>query len=554
MILEVASDIAVPFLMSKIVDIGIVNLDKEYIIKTGIFMILIAFFGMFFGVLSSHFGAKAGFGMGSDIREATFKKIQNLSFAKLNKFSKASLITRLTNDCTVISRVGMMTLRMAIRSPFMLLFALIMAFSINKKLSLIFLIIIPIITFFIVTVLKKARPLFKKAQEKIDNLNLVIQENLIGIKVVKSFNRQSVEEKKFKDANEDFQKTTFKAIKNIISILPMLNLAIYTTIIAVLWTGSYEISSGVMGKGQLISFITYSTQVLISLMMMTVYFTNLMRAITSYGRVTEVINTSEDMHISKNPIKSVSGGDILFKDVYFCYPFSSSDCLENINLNIQSGETVGIIGSTGSGKTTLVQLIPRLFDVSSGMIKIGGKDVRDYDPYILRESISFVPQKNILFSGTVRHNMKFGNENATDDDIVYALKQAYAWDFLKDNPSPLDTKVEQNGDNFSGGQKQRLCIARALVKKSNILILDDSTSAVDADTDSKIQSSLKDFLPDITKIIISQKILSLQNCDKIVVMDEGKIESIGTNDYLIKNSEIYNQIYTSQMKGVMASE
>lgn len=551
MVLEVIADITIPYLMAKIVDVGIKNLDNDYIIKTSLFMIFVAFLGIVFGIISSHLGATAGYGLGAEMRRGLFEKIQNLSFSSINKFSVASLVTRLTNDINTLSQVTMMSLRVAIRAPFMMIFALIMAFNINNRLATIFLVNIPFMLIISYIVVKKAKPLFKKAQQKIDKLNLIIQENLIGIKVVKSFNREKSEREKFGKANEEFQQTIFSAIRLALSLFPIFNLIVYVSIVAVLWLGSFEITAGSMGKGELISFITYNTQVLMSLIMLAMYFAQVMRAITSLGRVNEVLSEEDDITIEDDMIDTIKNGEIIFDNVSFAYAPTTNYLLENINLEIKSGETIGIIGSTGSGKSTLVQLIPRLYELCEGKIKVGGVDIKSYHPKALRKNISYVPQKNILFSGTIRENIRFEDKTITDEDIIKALKMAQAWDFLKKNEHPLDTIVEQGGKNFSGGQKQRLCIARAFVKKSKILILDDATSAIDTDTEQRIQKSFKEIYPNTTKLIISQKISSIENADKIIVMNEGKIEDIGTNDYLIKNNKNYNEIYTSQMKAVM---
>lgn len=551
MILEVVADIAIPYLMSRIVDVGIVNNDISYILKIGLIMIAAAIFGIVFGVISSHYGAKAGFGFAAEVRKELFKKVQSFSFANLDKFSVSSLITRLTNDCNTLGQVTMMSLRMAVRAPFLMLFAIIMAFRINASLAKVFMVAIPVTVVLLTIILSKARPLFIEIQNRVDKVNGIIQENLIGIRVVKSFNRQKFEEEKFKRRNDALRNTALKAVSVIIFFMPVLTVIIYSTIISVLWFGGKQIVVGNMGSGDLISFITYITQVLMALMMMSFFFMQLLRGAASVNRIVEVLNTNSEIIESENPISVIPDGSISFDNVSFKYPNSAENTLRNINFHINSGEVIGIIGSTGSSKSTLVQLIPRLYDVTEGEVKVGGVDVRDIDIKVLRNNIAFVLQKNVLFSGTIRENMQWGNENATDEQIINALKQSQAWEFVSKYNDGLDYKVEQGGDNFSGGQKQRLTIARALLKSPKIIILDDSTSAVDVATDYKIQRAFKEELKSVTTIIIAQRISSIQHADRIFVMNEGKIESIGKHDTLMENSPIYKEIYESQQKGVV---
>lgn len=551
MILEVLADIIIPYLMSLVVDVGIENRDIDYIVKIGLVMVAVAILAIVFGVISAHCGARAGFGFASEIRKAAFTKIQTFSFANLDQFTVSSLITRLTNDCNTIGQVTMMSLRMAIRAPFLMLFALIMSATINASLARVFAISIPVTVFFIVVGIIKATPLFKEMQTRVDRVNAIIQENLTGIRVVKSFNRQDHEEKKFKERNDAFRDTALKAISLIILIMPLLNIIIYSTIIAVLWFGGQQVAAGTMGDGELISFITYITQIMISLMMMSMFFTQFMRGTASVSRISEILNTEPEIKEAQNPVRELKDGSVRFNDVSFRYPGSQEKTLNNINFEIKSGEILGIIGSTGSSKSTLVQLIPRLYDVTGGSVAVGGIDVREYDIQALRDQVAFVLQKNTLFSGTLRENMKWGNENATDEQIIRALKQAQAWEFVSKYDDGLEHRVEQGGENFSGGQKQRLTIARALIKSPKIIILDDSTSAVDVATDAKIQHAFKEELGDITKIIIAQRISSVQYADRIIVMNEGKIESIGNHNTLLKASPNYREIYESQHRGVV---
>ncbi len=552
MILEVAADIVIPYLMSRIVDVGIANGDIDYIIKVGLIMVGAALLAMAFGIISSHAGARAGYGFAAEIRKDLFKRVQGFSFANLDKFTVSSLITRLTNDCNTIGQVTMMSLRMAIRAPFLMLFGLIMAININASLARVFMVSIPIMIFAVAAILKKARPLFRKMQSRVDRVNAAIQENLIGIRVVKSFNRQKFEEEKFKRRNDSLRDTALEAISTVIILMPILTLVIYGTIIAVLWFGGQQVRIGSMGGGELISFITYITQIMMALILMSMFFMNLLRGIASGGRILEVLGTESEIKEIENPYKELKDGSIEYKNVNFKYPGSREFVLKDINIKIKSGETVGIIGSTGSSKSTLVQLIPRLYDVTEGAVIVGGRNVREYDLKALRDQVAFVLQKNTLFSGTIRENMKWGNENATDEEIIRALKQAQAWEFVSKYEDGLDHWVEQGGANFSGGQKQRLCIARALVKSPKIIILDDSTSAVDMTTDAKIQKAFKEELQHVTKIIIAQRISSIKNADRIIVMHEGKVESIGDHETLLNISPIYREIYDSQEKGVLS--
>ena len=550
MVLEVLTDIAVPFLMARIVDVGIATQDINYVVRVGVVMIILALTGMLFGIISAHCGARAGYGFAAEIRQETFKKIQGFSFANLDQFSVPSLITRLTNDCNTLGQVTMMSLRMGVRAPFMMLFALIMSFSINSSLAMVFGVSIPLTVLAMVVVLNKARPLFLEIQSRVDGVNAVIKENLAGIGVVKSFNRQKHEEKRFRERNDALRNTALKAVSIIIFAMPILNLIVYATIIAVLWFGGQQIVAGSMGRGELISFITYITQIMMALMMISMFFMQLLRGVASKDRILAVWNTSSEITEAEEPITSLQDGSIRFNNVSFSYPGSPEKVLKNIDLHIESGETIGIIGSTGSSKSTFVHLIPRLYDVSSGSVEVGGVDVRKYSIKALRDQVAFVLQKNTLFSGTIRENMHWGNENATDEEIILALKRAQAWEFVSKYPDGLDHRVEQGGSNFSGGQKQRLSIARALVKQPKVLILDDSTSAVDMTTDAKIQRVFKHELEDVTTIIIGQRISSIQYADRILVLHQGEIESMGDHETLLKTSPIYREIYESQ-KGVV---
>lgn len=553
MIAEVLADIIIPYLMAQIVDVGIANQDLGFVVRIGLIMISAALLGMLFGVASSYFGARAGNGFASEIRQELFEKIQGFSFANLDKFSVSSLITRLTNDCNILGQVAMMSLRMAVRAPFMMLFALLMAMRINASLARVFMFAIPATAIAIAFVIFKARPLFREFQIRIDGVNAVIRENLTGIRVVKSFNRQEFEEKKFMQKNDALKDTALRAISLVIIMMPVLNLIIYATIIAVLWFGGKQVTVGTMGSGELISFITYITQVLMSLMMISMFLMQYLRAVASAGRVIEVLETDSEIKEIENPVIEAKDGSVTFTNVDFTYPGGRDRVLKNINFSVNSGEVLGIIGSTGSSKSTLVQLIPRLYDLDQGSVSVGGVDVKNYRLEALRDQVAFVLQKNTLFSGTLRENMLWGNEDATDEQIIVALKQAQAWEFVSQYEDGLDHHVEQGGDNFSGGQKQRLTIARAVLKQPKIIILDDSTSAVDMTTDARIQHVFKTELGDVTTIIIAQRIASLQGADRIMVMHEGEIESFGDHETLLKSSPIYREIYDSQQKGVIGA-
>lgn len=548
--LEVIMEVIIPQCMAKIVDVGLPNSNTAYVIKLGIIMIFMTLLSLFFGISSGTNAAKAGAGFAKNLRKSLFYKIQELSFANIDKFSTASLVTRLTTDVNNVQMAYSLIIRMLIKAPFLLISALFMCFSISKKLTLVFLGVIPFIAICVVVIMSKAMPTFRNMFKRYDIVNRVVQENLTNIRTVKAFVREDYESEKFKGATQDLYNYSLKAEKLMILASPIMQFSVYVTTLLVSWIGANLVINSSMLTGELMSMFTYIQQILTSLMMISMCIVMLSMAKTSGDRIIEVIDEEVDLKNKENTIKSVSDGSVKFENVSFSYSKNMSNLvLDNINIDIKSGQTVGIIGGTGSAKTTLVQLIPRLYDATSGNIFVGGKNVKDYDLDTLRENVSVVLQKNVLFSGTIKENLRWGNENATDEEIIQACKSAQADSFIQTFPDKYDTHIEQGGANVSGGQKQRLCIARALLKKPKILILDDSTSAVDTTTDAMIKKAFFEEIPNTTKIIIAQRISSIQDSDFIIVMDDGKISGIGTHEQLIKDNKIYNEIYTSQMKG-----
>lgn len=551
-IVEVLLEIQIPFLMAKIVDQGITTRDLNYVFQIGAIMVLVALCSLLFGVLSGRFAAKGAMGFGSELRKAVFDKIQEFSFANIDRFSTPSLVTRLTTDITNTQMAYMMVIRVLVRAPVMLVSATIMAAAINGDLVRVFLIVIPILAIALATMSTLAFPRFNAMLKKYDGLNAQVQENLIAIRVVKAFVRARYEKKKFAEANDSLMQTSLAAEKIIILGMPIMMLTMYATIIAILWFGGNMIIGGTLLTGELISFISYVTQILMSLMMIAQVFIMIVLSRSSVSRIIEVLE--EPISITDEtaaPSLTADDGSIEYRNVSFKYQEDAAEnILTGIDFSIASGETVGIIGGTGSAKTTLVQLIPRLYDVTDGQVLVGGHDVRDYTLDHLRSVVAMVLQKNVLFSGTIKDNLKWGDENATDEEVIAAAKAACAHDFIMSFPEGYDTYLGQGGVNVSGGQKQRLCIARALLKKPKIIILDDSTSAVDTATDAAIREGFRQNLKDTTAIIIAQRISSVSDADKIIVLDEGRIDAIDTHENLLENNAIYREVFHSQQKGV----
>ena len=548
---EVAMEVTIPLVMAHIIDDGIRQGKVSYVAAMGGVMVLMALFSLIFGALSGRFAAVAAMGLAKNLRSALFRKVQDFSFSNVDKFSTASLTTRLTTDVTNIQNAFMMFIRMAFRSPMMFIFATIMAVRQNAKLSLVFLVSVPILGAAVFTIVAKAHPRFEKMLSRYDSMNAKVQENLTGIRVVKAFSRENYENERFTERTDEVRAAQFFAEKLVILNMPIMQLCMYATITAIIWFGGKMAVVGDIQTGELSSFIMYVGQILMSLMMLSMLFIMFVISRASMERIYEVLKEEPSIKDAENGSQiSAQDGSISFRNVSFSYFDDMNNlALENISLDIRSGETIGIIGGTGSSKSSLVQLIPRLYDATQGEVIVGGHSVRDYPLETLRNQVAMVLQKNVLFSGTIRDNLKWGDENATDEEMIDACKSACAHDFIMDFPDGYDTDLGQGGVNVSGGQKQRLCIARALLKKPKIIILDDSTSAVDTATDSSIRAAFREKLSDTTTIIIAQRISSVQDADRIIVMDGGKITDIGTHDELMKTSTIYREVYDSQQKG-----
>ena len=547
---EAVMDIVLPLIMANMIDYGIQAKDMGYTIRMGLLMILCTLFALICGAGGGITAAHAATGFAKNLRAKLFKKVQTFSFSNIDRFSTASLVTRLTTDVTNTQNAFQMLIRMAVRSPVMLIGAAIMAIRINPELSAIFLVVIPILGISLFLIMSKAHPRFEAMMEKYDALNNSVQENLSAIRVVKAFVREDYEDKKFKNSADNVRRDELFAEKLVILNSPIMQLCMYGCILAVLWYGGNMVIGGTFEIGKLSSFISYVTQTLMSLMMLSMVIMMITVSLASMHRIVEVLDEEPDLKEDADPVMEVKDGSIEFNHVDFSYSGKTDNLiLKDINLSIKSGETIGVIGGTGSAKSTLVQLIPRLYDIEGGEIKVGGVNVRKYDTEVLRNQVAMVLQKNVLFSGTIRDNLKWGNENATDEEILKACKAADAYEFIESFPYGLDTDLGQGGVNVSGGQKQRLCIARALLKRPKIIILDDSTSAVDTATDARIRAAFRKELAGTTTIIIAQRITSVQDADKVIVLDEGRIDAFDTPENLLKTNAIYREVYEQQQKG-----
>ncbi len=558
-VLEVIMEIIIPLLMANMIDFGIDAGNLGYIVKMGILLLLCALSGMVFGALAGRYAAVASCGFAKNLRKDMFSNVQKFSFANIDKFSTASIVTRLTTDVTNVQNSYQMIVRTAIRSPFMLVFSFAAACRISVKLSTIFLAAIPFLAVGLYFVASNAHPMFVRVFKTYDTLNNVVQENLRGIRVVKSFVREEDEKTKFKSISKKIYDDFSGAEKILAFNMPLMQTSMYACMLFVSWFGARAIiASGNnpalgLSTGELMSLIAYASQILMSLMGLSMVFVTITISKASAERICELLEEKSSLTNSDAPRMYVKDGSIEFRNVTFKYNEEASNpCLNNVSLRIESGETIGIIGATGSSKTTLVQLVPRLYDVTKGSVLVGGTDVKDIDLETLRSSVAMVLQKNVLFSGTIRENLLWGNENATQEEIQWACRQACADEFIEAFPEKYDTYIEQGGTNVSGGQRQRLCIARALLKNPKILILDDSTSAVDTKTDAFIRNAMKNNIPDTTKIIIAQRISSVQDADKIIVMENGEVIAFGSHTQLLENCDIYREIYTSQSKGTVA--
>jgi ATP-binding cassette subfamily B protein len=547
---ECLFDVIIPYIMSFLIDKGISIGDTNAIIKYGLILVLCSILAMISGILSGHFAARATSGFAKNLRKNIYYNVQKFSFANIDKFSTSGIVTRSTTDVKNVQLAFQMIIRIAVRAPLMLIFSLIMALKVNVSLGLIFLAAIPFLGFSLGFIAIKAHPIFEKGIKIYDKLNNTIEENIRGIRVVKSYVTEEKEIKRFEDTSNEIYNTFSKAQRIVALNNPIMQFTVSAIIVLISWFGGKQIIGQTLTTGEFTSLISYAMQILLSLMILSMIFVMIMISRASAERIVEILDEKTDLTNKKNPIKNIKDGSIEFKDVDFSYVKDKNNlCLSGVNLKIKSGETVGIIGGTGSSKTTLIQLIPRLYDVTSGVLKVGGIDVKEYDLQTLRNQVAMVLQKNLLFSGTIKENLRWGNPEATDEELVEACKLAQADEFIQSFPEKYDTYIEQGGNNISGGQKQRLCIARALLKKPKILILDDSTSAVDTKTDSLIRTAFAEKIPNTTKLIIAQRIASVQDADKIIVMDNGKIDAIGTHEELLKTNEIYKEVYESQTKG-----
>ena len=554
-ILEVILEVAIPTLMAYMIDQGIEKSNMQVLGKMAVILVILSFLSLACGVLAGRYAAKASAGFAKNLRRKMYYNVQEYSFSNIDKFSTASLVTRLTTDVTNIQNAYQMIIRIAVRCPIMLVFSLIMAFAINHRISMIYLVVIPLLGFGLFWVASHAHPIFKRVFKTYDKLNNVVQENLRGIRVVKAFVRENHEDQKFKSVSDLIYKDFSKAEKILAFNSPMMQTAVYTTMLLISWFAAHMIVGSTMTTGELVSLFTYTMQILSSLMMLSMVFVMIIISRASAERIVEVLTEESDIKDNENPIYEVKDGSISFENVNFSYSKNPDKvCLKNINLTIPSGATVGIIGGTGSSKTSLIQLIPRLYDATTGGVKVGGINVKDYDIGALRNEVAMVLQKNELFSGTIKDNLRWGNKEASDEELTRVCKLAQADEFIEKFPDGYDTFIEQGGSNVSGGQKQRLCIARALLKKPKILILDDSTSAVDTKTDALIRKAFREEIPATTKLIVAQRVTSIMDADMIIVMENGTVNAVGTHDELLQNNSIYQEVYYSQTKEAVNNE
>ncbi len=546
-VLEVVMEVIIPMVMALLIDKGIDGQDMAAIWKYGIILVLCAMLALVFGAAAGTFAARASTGFARNLRHDMYYNVQNFSFSNIDKFSTGSIVTRLTTDVTNVQNAFQMCTRIAVRCPVMLVFALFMAMKINSRMALVFLAVLPILAIGMGIMMKVVGPVFERAFKIYDRMNTVVQENVRGIRVVKTYVREDHETEKFEGVSGMLYRTFSKAQKTMAGVMPLMQFCMYACMLLISWFGARLIVGGSMTTGELTSMFSYAMQILMSLMMVAMVFVMITMAKASAERVAEILDEQPDLHNPANPIHEVKDGAIEFDDVSFSYKGDERKlALKNVNLHIKAGQTVGILGGTGSAKSTLVQLIPRLYDTTHGTVKVGGVDVRDYDIEALRDQVAMVLQKNVLFSGTIKENLRWGDENASDEELERVCRLAQADEFIQQMPDKYDTHIEQGGSNVSGGQKQRLCIARALLKKPKILILDDSTSAVDTKTDALIRKAFAEEIPDTTKIIIAQRVSSVQDADQIVILDGGTVQAVGTHDELLAANTIYQEIYNQQ--------
>lgn len=549
-VLEVFMEVLIPLEMAKIIDVGIAQGDMNYIIQRGVILVVMAMLALFFGVQAGNMAAVAGAGYAKNLRHDIFYKIQEFSFHNIDHFSTSGLVTRMTTDITNVQMAYMMSIRLLARAPIMVILSWVMTLLLNKKAALLFLIVVPVLGGTLIFIAKKAHPHFIKVFDEYDVLNNSVQENVNASRVVKAFVREDYEVKKFHGISQYVYNLFTKAEKIVAWNSPVMQFVMYTVVILLVLIGGKSIIGGQMETGELTSIIVYALQIIGSLMMVTFVFVMIMIAQASTDRITEVLEEVPEMQDKENAVKTVENGEIIFNHVNFSYAGEGGNLsLKDINLHIKSGQTIGIIGGTGSAKSTLVQLIPRLYDVTDGQVKVGGVDVRDYDLKVLRDQVSMVLQKNVLFTGTIYDNIRWGDKDASEEEVKRVCRLAQADGFVQEFPDGYNTQIVQGGNNVSGGQKQRLCIARALLKKPKILILDDSTSAVDTKTDALIRKAFREEIPDTTKIIIAQRISSIEDADQIIVLDDGKVMGVGTSEELLKTNDIYREVYESQVKG-----